>query len=270
MLFNGTIIVPMRMGWAMATRQGDDGEQLFGTTVRVPKSAELVARTLRRQIVRGELREGDGLPPENVLMQQFGVSRPTLREAFRILESEQMITIRRGARGGARVHAPSGDAAARYAALLLQYHGATLRDICRAREVIEPACVRLLATRRTSQQLKALRAALAAEGERTGSRDAQASAEFHRLVVEMAGNQTLLLFSRMITHILQVAAGATAGSSRATTRRLNQAYRVHQELLVHIENKDADAAEQVWSKHLVDMQARLVSTAEAKTALDMF
>jgi len=48
--------------------------------------------------VLGELREGDTLPPETTLMGQFGVSRPTLREAFRILETESLISVRRGAR----------------------------------------------------------------------------------------------------------------------------------------------------------------------------
>ena len=46
------------------------------TPVRVPKAAELVAAQLRGQIVRGELGEGDTLPPEHELMQRFGVSRP--------------------------------------------------------------------------------------------------------------------------------------------------------------------------------------------------
>ena len=68
--------------------------------VRVPKTAELVASHLRRQIVRGELKEGDALPPESALMEHFGVLRPTLREAFRVLESEALISVRRGARGG--------------------------------------------------------------------------------------------------------------------------------------------------------------------------
>ena len=81
--------------------------------VKVPKTAELVATQLRNQIIRGELREGDALPPESTLMEQFAVSRPTLREAFRVLESEALISVRRGARGGARVHAPNGDVAAR-------------------------------------------------------------------------------------------------------------------------------------------------------------
>ena len=78
---------------AGAVKAGD-----FAAPVKVPKTAELVAAQLRRQIVRGDLREGDALPPEATLMEQFAVSRPTLREAFRVLESEALISVRRGAR----------------------------------------------------------------------------------------------------------------------------------------------------------------------------
>src|SRR5580658_4318281 len=97
----------------------------IGSQVRVPKMGELVASSLRRQIVRGDLAEGDALPSESELMQQFGVSRPTLREAFRVLESESLISVRRGAHGGAVVHVPNGDVAARYAALVLEHRGGT-------------------------------------------------------------------------------------------------------------------------------------------------
>jgi len=54
--------------------------------VRVPKAAELVAAELRGRIVSGELGDGAALPVEAVLMAAFGVSRPTLREAFRVLD----------------------------------------------------------------------------------------------------------------------------------------------------------------------------------------
>src|SRR5438128_6589250 len=102
-------------------------------SVRVPKAAELVAGHVRSQIVRGELSEGDALPPESALMEQFDISRPTLREAFRILESEGLITVRRGARGGARVQVPTGDMAAQYAGLVLQHRSTTLSDVFDAR-----------------------------------------------------------------------------------------------------------------------------------------
>ena len=118
-----------------------DGLYAFGATwhptssspLRVPKTAELVAHDLRKRIVRGELREGESLPAEATLTEQFGVSRPTLREAFRVLETEQLITVRRGARGGAAVHAPSAAMVARYASFFLEHDGASLADVLEAR-----------------------------------------------------------------------------------------------------------------------------------------
>lgn len=76
-------------------------------SVRIPKTAELVADRLRTEIVRGQLKEGDTLPPETTLMEEFGVSRPTLREAYRLLEAESLIQLKRGARGGASYPSPT-------------------------------------------------------------------------------------------------------------------------------------------------------------------
>src|ERR1700722_2647023 len=117
-------------------------------TVRVPKAAELVAAHVRRQIVTRQLHEGDALPSETALMAEFNIARPTLREAFRILESEGLITVRRGARGGARVQEPSTDVAARYAGFVLQHRGVTLDDVLDARLIVEAPAARMLAGRR--------------------------------------------------------------------------------------------------------------------------
>ena len=114
--------------------------------VRVPKTAELVAAHVRKQIVRGDLRQGDALPTETALMEEYSISRPTLREAFRILESEGLIIVRRGARGGARVLEPSPDAAARYAGLVLQHRGTTLLDVLDVRVMVEAPAARLVAS----------------------------------------------------------------------------------------------------------------------------
>jgi len=59
--------------------------------VRSPKTAELLAQTLRRMIVDGRLTDGDYLPHEADLTTHFQVSRPTLREAVRILESDRLV-----------------------------------------------------------------------------------------------------------------------------------------------------------------------------------
>ena len=139
------------MNAAESTRR--PAKSQVGTTMRAPKTAELIAGHLRRRIVRGELAAGETLPPEVGLMDQFSVSRPTLREAFRILEAESLIRVRRGARGGAQVLAPDPMVAARHVGLLLQLQGTTLEDVYAAREVTEPVCARMLAEVRTEQDL---------------------------------------------------------------------------------------------------------------------
>src|SRR4051794_16093662 len=117
------------------------------TQTGTPKMATVVAAKLRRRIIRREISEGEMLPSEAELMKEFGVSRPTLREALRLLESESLISIRRGARGGAQVCLPEVAVAARYMGDLLQARSVTLVDVYDARTMIEPQAARLLAER---------------------------------------------------------------------------------------------------------------------------
>ena len=121
------------------------GARSFSTNdyrVRPLKMADMVAGRIRQMIARGELTDGEWLPTEPELMEQFGVSRPTLREAFRLLESDSLVTIRRGPPGGARVTVPGPEAAAAQFGMLLTLTGTTLKDVYEARTIIEPAAAR--------------------------------------------------------------------------------------------------------------------------------
>src|SRR3977135_568307 len=91
-----------------------------GTRLSLREKPEQIADELRSLIVSGELSEGDSLGREPELVERFGVSRPSLREALRILETEGLVTVVRGVRGGVVVHEPDGKTAARSAAVLLQ------------------------------------------------------------------------------------------------------------------------------------------------------
>src|SRR5580692_12166556 len=135
------------------------GTRLIGQGLRTAKTGETIAAYLRGKIVRGEFAEGNSLPSEAELMHQFEVSRPTLREAFRILETESLIVIRRGARG-ARITAPKVEVAARHVGLIMQISGTTLADVYEARSLIEPEAAALLAARRTDADVADLAACI--------------------------------------------------------------------------------------------------------------
>jgi DNA-binding FadR family transcriptional regulator len=249
-------------------------DAVTNTPVRVPKMAELVAAQLRRKIVRGELAEGEALPAETALMAEFAVSRPTLREAFRVLESESLISVRRGARGGARVQIPEGTVAARYAGVVLEYRGTTLKDVYDARTVIEAPCARLLAQRRTDQDLERLRASVAeAEGLMDDpSAFIRAHMEFHALVVELAGNETLSVLNGMVRHIIDQAnwshVDLDAGSPE-NVRANRRGFRAHGALVELVAGRRAEAAEELWHLHLQEAEDYLLRSRSMTTVLDL-
>ncbi|MCU1614983.1 MAG: GntR domain protein [Frankiales bacterium] len=247
--------------------------QTIGRQVRVPKMAELVAAHLRRQIVRGELAAGEALPSETVLMEQFQVSRPTLREAFRVLESESLITVRRGAHGGARVQLPNSEVAARYAGLILEYRGTTLEDVYEARVLVESPAVGMLARDRTTADLEALRTALTAHAEPGphGQRNLDAHSRFHALLVELTGNQTLRVLMGMVEHIIMRAdwsrATADVGSPELE-RASRKGFNAHHRVVDLIAAGDDVGAERLWRRHLTEAKDYL-TRGDVSTVLDL-
>ena len=236
------------------------------TSVRVPKTAELVAAHIRRRIVRGELREGDALPPESVLMDEFAISRPTLREAFRILESEGLITVRRGARGGARVQIPTSEVAARYAGLVLQHRGTTLADVLDARVIVEAPAAGIVAGRRDRAKAAAeLRRWL----EEHPAEDAPQFHGFNRLLVQLTGNETLIL----LTTMLEAISDAVTASYRRVphdddARLIRKAERTREKLIDLIESGDEVGAEELWRKHLTEAGKVLIGS-NGQTLVDV-
>ena len=119
-------------------RRADDAIWRAMPRRNTQKVSHLLAADLRRQILNGQLAADQQLPPEADLIARLQVSRDTLREALRILESQQLVEIRRGRGGGAVVRRPGLEAVGRYVALLLQLRKTTLAHLEEVRSVIEP------------------------------------------------------------------------------------------------------------------------------------
>src|SRR4051794_1709589 len=239
--------------------------------IRVPKVGELVATHIRNRIVRGELEPDEALPSESALMEDFNVSRPTLREAFRILESEGLITVRRGARGGARVQAPDSNVAARYAGLLLQNRGATVADVLSARVIVESPAAGIVARRRDHAVCgDRLHAWLAERANDVGSPIfIESFNEFNRVLVAMTQNETLILVTTMLEYIGDAATARYTSVPHEHDERLaRQALRTRTLLADLIHKGDDEGAERLWRKHLTD-SAAIVAADQATTVVDL-
>lgn len=242
-------------------------------TIRVPKTSELIADTLRKRIVLGELRPGDALLSEPELMAEFNVSRASMREAFRILEAESLIEIKRGARGGARVTLPTHESAARALSVLMQLRGATLADVFDAMLIIESPMINQLASTRTPEDLKLFRDHL--ERERAQLEDFQAHAdstlEFHRLLASRSRNVVLGLLLGVLDGVYRRHAPHMVARQRDDQLALNRrGYENRKALVDMIEAGNGDAAEAIWRKHSKGVKKIILSEMGDATVLDLF
>ena len=124
-------------------------------------ASDRATRWLRSLIISGELGPGDWFPPERILAEKLGISRLTLRTALKTLEGTGYIVTERGVAGGSRVN----DASA-----LLQcwtqwmlFQSEDLEDILEMRRTIETRIAVLAARMRTTDELRAMEAAVARE-----------------------------------------------------------------------------------------------------------
>ncbi|OCB30161.1 GntR family transcriptional regulator [Mycobacterium malmoense] len=241
------------------------------TSLREPKMADRAATVLRRMIIRGEIPEGTMLPPEAELMERFGISRPTLREALRVLESESLITVQRGVHGGARVTRPRRETLARYAGLILQYEEVTLRDVFDARVALETPMVVELATNQDArviaelEQIVEREADLAREGEAVHELN-----DFHAAIARLSGNNTLQIVSDMLHHIIEKAHRSLQPIEGPLTKQaVRRATKTHAMLLDHIKSGDAEAAGELWQRHLKKVEEFVLSRSDMSTVVDL-
>jgi DNA-binding FadR family transcriptional regulator len=224
--------------------------------IRIPKTAEVVADEIRRLITSGALKEGDTLQPEARIIGDFNVSRPTIREAFRILESEQLISVARGSRGGARVHAPRAELVARYAGFVLQSREVSYADVYRARSIIEPPAARLVAERKLGDAPRVLRRKIEEQKAARESGDfGRAVADFHTTMIGLTGNGTLILLSSVLDGIVArhhaLVARRSAGKGKPDDGRgFNAGMRSQEKLVALIEAGDGAEAEAHWRRHM--------------------
>ena len=154
--------------------------------------AEIVAGSLRDQILSGDLTV---LPRLEDLIEQYDVGPPAAREALRILETEGLITVRRGNVGGAKVHLPTAGGVAYMLSLVLQSRSTDVQDVGDALRQLEPLCAALCAAREDRHEtvVPELQQLLDEQGRAIGDgpRTREVIDRFHQSLVHGCGNDSL-------------------------------------------------------------------------------
>jgi DNA-binding FadR family transcriptional regulator len=229
--------------------------------VRTRHTFEEAAEQIAGKVRSGELRRGDKLPSERDLAATMEISRPTLREAVRILAEAGVVEVRRGPGGGIFV---AGDVVP----VELVRERSSLRleevaDVLEARRLVEPGVARLAAQRASEQDLAALERSveeMRAICERgytnlDEERFLQLDLQFHLGLARAAGNPTVEALMRSLLRQLEIARDMAMHLPLVPEWTIGS----HEKTLDAVRSGDLDRVDEVMDEHL----GQLERTAES-------
>jgi DNA-binding FadR family transcriptional regulator len=243
--------------------------------IRQPRVAEIVASRLREDILSGRLKEGDVLPSQESLFSEFGVSPPALREAIHILETDGLISVRRGNVGGAVVHQPSAERTAHMISMVLQSRSSTPADVSGALLHLEPICAGMCAARedRLTEVVPYLEAEIELQTEQFDdlSRYVPNARRFHEAIVSRCGNEPMILLIGSLEMIWSAHESSVWSDEYNTAdpainkRTMRAALRDHQRVLDAIRDGDSARAVRLAQDHLAVARSNTLAVGSDKT-----
>lgn len=230
--------------------------------ISVPKISDVLAGQLRDAILRGEVAEGDMLPPERELVAQSGLSRGAVREALRVLSAEGLIQTRLGRFGGTIVTLPGNTSMATVVDQFVRGRNISMGTLQETREQLEPGLARLAALKRSDDDVRKLTHVHEAFEASVNDYKAfsQYNIKWHDLVARASGNDLLYAMWFGLSHAVSVA--TTAKESEQTDRLA--AIRAHAQINAAIVAGDGELAEKRMRAHIraTGIQSELPSHAD--------
>lgn len=225
--------------------------------------ADTIVEQLETMILEGSFQPGERLPAERALAEQFGVSRPSLREAVQKLVAKGLLTSRQG--GGTYVSESLGSSFSDPLIVLLEQHPDAQRDLLEFRRTLEADCAYYAALRATEvdrERLEAayenLQACYTDEGQAELKEEGGADARFHLAIAEASHNVILLHTTRGLFNLLKVSMVSNIGgmyAKESATR--NGLMAQHRALFEAIMDGRAEDARQIASQHVQYVQDML-------------
>lgn len=221
------------------------------------KISTQIMQQIRGAIMQGKLKPGHALPQEKDLVAKFGVSKHTLREALRSLETLGFITIRRGAGGGPVVSEIDWSTARDYFASFLHFQKFTLADLSEVRKLVEPYIARQAAEQITRENLEELHAAHADCVKAFHANEDvirnESEVKFHVLLGKYAANPFLWVMLDFVNNMLADAKHKLKPGKDFSVKVIE----AHQRILDAIECRDPELAAQAMFDHICEVEVGL-------------
>lgn len=212
---------------------------------------EEIVRQVKALISEGRLKSGDQLPPERDLAEQFKVSRTSVREALRTLESLGLIEIRPGE--GTFVREVSVESLIEPLAQVILSHREAVAELFEARRLLEPAIAGLAARRATRDEIQEMERILEdqAKAVAAGLTGLAQDAAFHAAIAGSARNRAI---TRLVNALMDLLTQSREESLQ-TPGRPTRSHEDHRRILDAIRRRDEAGAQRAMRDHLVAVEA---------------
>src|SRR5229473_3354337 len=218
--------------------------------VKSTRIYEEIVRQIKTMISEGRLKSGDQLPPERDLAEKFVVSRTSVREALRALESVGLIDIRPGE--GTFVREVSIEALVGPLARVMTSQREAIGELFEARRVLEPAIAALAASRATPDEVQEMERILEDQAREiaAGRTGLAQDAAFHAAIGTAAHNRAITRIAHAVMDLLT----QSREESLNTPGRPTRSHQDHRRILQAIARRNATAARQAMLDHLVAVE----------------
>jgi len=229
--------------------------------IQPQRAHEYVAEQIRRHIALRLIKPGESLPPERDLAVTFGVGRPTIQAALRLLEAEGLVQTRRGRAGGTFVSDLSQDGLPTDELILrVASRPKDTEDLLTFRRIVEPAVARVAAEQRAESDIVAMRRAHDGMARATNEPEyMENDTAFHLALARASHNRYLAATIEEIRMGLNDAMTLLPETDAWHSRIAQE----HEALIEAIAAGDADLAERIMTVHVANSEQSLRAVLRA-------
>ncbi len=230
------------------------------------KRSVYIVNQIRDSILLGRFKPGDRLPSEQKLLQQFGVSRFTLREALASLQAMGFIEMRRGAGGGAVVNQVDIDIAREAVSNFLHFQKVSIKDLTEVRKLVEPYLASRMAENLTEDDIVYLEslnktcADIISRGEEILGGEHEI--DFHVHMARASENSVLTMLLDIVNKLLT----ETKLDMKPGLDFSRRVIAAHERILVALRARDSEAAAQAMYDHVAEVEVEMLKLEEMKAS----
>jgi GntR family transcriptional repressor for pyruvate dehydrogenase complex len=215
---------------------------------------ERVMEQIMNLLKNKELKPGDQLPPERELAEKFSISRGSLREAFRVLESRGLIESKPG--GGRFIRELKKDTIINAENIILGLEKSSILELLEAREMFEVKIAEVAAQRAIPEDIELIKKSLsnAKKEEKLDDKEMKRDTEFHIAVARASHNFVFINILKLHLDLLR----ETRGKTWQIPGRKKEQQQEHQNIFKAIKEHNSKKASEAMLKHLIGVRKAIM------------